>query len=51
MIFEFENIVGIFWPFYGLEEEAKRGKMCCNHHPLNILLIFQVSQVCQIENI
>lgn len=51
MIFEFENIVGIFWHFYGPEEEEERGKMCCNHHPLSILLILQVSQVCQIEYI
>lgn len=49
--FEFESIVGIFWPFNGLEEEAERGRMCCNRHPLSILLILQVSQVCQIENL
>lgn len=36
MIFEFKNIVGIFWPFYGPEVEAERVKMCCSHHPLSI---------------
>lgn len=49
--FEFENVVGIFWPFYGLEEYLKSGKMCCDHPPLSILLILHVSHVCQIENI